>query len=74
MQDPAPEELLNVIRCNCKSTSRNQCGLRTNCACLNNGLVCVTACGGCNGMDCCNSTRRDDLDEDDGNIFDNVFC
>jgi hypothetical protein len=50
-QEPAPPEMLNVITCNCKSTSKNQCG-SVQCTCRKNGLVCVSACGDCHG-DCC---------------------
>jgi hypothetical protein len=53
-QEPAPPELLKVIRCTCKSDSRNQCGSNA-CTCRRNGLTCVSACGKCHGTDCLNT-------------------
>ena len=54
--EPAPEELLKVIRCSCKSKSRNQCASNI-CTCRKNGLRCVAACGGCHGDACMNSEQ-----------------
>jgi hypothetical protein len=50
-QEPAPAELLKVIRCSCETDSRNQCGGNA-CTCRRNGLACVSACGKCRGTDC----------------------
>ena len=48
-REVAPENILKVIRCNCKE-SRNQC--ETNrCSCRKNGLPCFTTCGKCHGED-----------------------
>ena len=44
--DVAPENLLKVIRCNCKATSKNQCGTNL-CSCRKHGLKCVSTCGEC---------------------------
>jgi hypothetical protein len=52
-REPGPPELLNVIRCCCKSTN-NQCA-STSCTCRKNGLLCVSACGKCHGVDCMNT-------------------
>ena len=49
--DVAPESLLKVIRCNCKTTSKNQCGTNL-CSCRKHGLRCVTTCGECFGESC----------------------
>lgn len=49
----APDNLLKVIRCKCKKTSKNQCGSNI-CTCRKHGLKCVAACGGCHGEDCNN--------------------
>ena len=49
--DVAPENLLKVIRCNCKTTSRNQCGSNL-CSCRKHGLKCVSTCGNCFGESC----------------------
>ena len=80
--DPAPPEILNVIRCKCKSASMCQC-LTNVCSCRKNGLHCVAACDECHGWNC-NNVSEDkadisDSDDDDGqyetddferNIFD----
>ena len=42
--DVAPESLLKVIRCRCKSTSQNQCGTNL-CSCRKHGLKCVSTWG-----------------------------
>lgn len=62
----APEFLLKVIRCNCKSSSRNACATQV-CTCKKNGLPCVPACGSCRGLSCCNSEI-----ETESNIVDNT--
>ena len=78
-KEPAPEELLNVIRCNCRLTSKNPCGGKQ-CSCRANGLNCVAACGDCRGTDCQNCTQpeltEDDQNENDDeldNLFDIIF-
>ena len=63
--DPAPEWLLKVIRCNCKSTSLRQCSSKS-CSCQRNGLHCVDACGDCHGEGCGNS-EPPPVDSDDEN-------
>ena len=75
--DPAPEWLLNYVRCQCKQTSKNPCGTQT-CSCRKNGLSCVQVCSGCHGESCNNQSESQgnsdsDSDEDcdfDRNIFD----
>ncbi|XP_066914872.1 uncharacterized protein [Clytia hemisphaerica] len=52
--DAAPEWLLKVVRCNCKTSSRRPCSSNL-CSCRRNGLYCVAACGGCHGEGCENS-------------------
>ena len=51
--EAAPGIVLNVIRCNCKLTSRNTCSTML-CSCKKHGLPCVTACGDCQGKNCHN--------------------
>jgi len=51
--EPAPADLLKVIRCNCKRTSVNQ-RVTSVCTCRRNGLHCISACGGCHGEFCVN--------------------
>ena len=48
----APENVLKVIRCKCKSKKR-QCETNV-CTCRKNGIKCMTACGGCHGESCNN--------------------
>jgi hypothetical protein len=45
----APDEVLNVVRCNCKAGCAS-----TACTCRKNGLTCVAACGHCHGETCSN--------------------
>ena len=65
--EPAPSDLLKVIRCNCKSSTSNQC-LTNVCTCRKNGLHCIAACGNCHGLSCFNSFPPDldwDIDAED---------
>ena len=58
----APEDLLNVIRCKCKSSCTSNL-----CSCKKNGLHCVTACANCHGDSCLNvdkSTQHETADAD----------
>ena len=48
----APENILKVIRCKCKSKKR-QCETNV-CTCRKNGIKCMAACGGCRGENCSN--------------------
>jgi len=43
-----PEEILNLISCNCKSACKNACGRRRL------GLLCTNLCGQCQGISCTN--------------------
>ena len=52
---PAPEELLNVIRCGCTTDCSSQ-----RCSCRKVGLGCTNACGGCRGTSCLNSYLIED--------------
>ena len=65
---PAPDFLLNVVRCNCKTSSRNTCGT-TLCSCRKNGLKCVQACGDCRGVACENAdTIQIDVSDKDEDV------
>ncbi|KAK6191116.1 hypothetical protein SNE40_002860 [Patella caerulea] len=57
---PAPQELLDIVRCNCKS------GCNTaRCTCLKNGLECSMACGDCKGVcENCSVFPSDVMEED----------
>lgn len=51
---PAPEELLKIIRCNCKSNCESK-----RCNCKRHGIVCSMSCGECRGTSCSNSIDGD---------------
>ena len=46
---PAPQQLLKVVRCGCKT----DCSRKT-CSCLKYGLKCTEACQNCRGISCDN--------------------
>lgn len=52
---PAPEELLNLISCNCKK------GCQRACQCRSTGLHCSSMCGHCRGDGCSNVLLEADL-------------
>ena len=49
----APDELLNVIDCNCKTDCAT-----VRCSCRRHGLVCTLGCGECRGESCMNSINK----------------
>ena len=57
--DPASNELLRIVRCNCQTDCST---LR--CSCRKHGLNCSVACGNCRGSECCNSNPEMDLDDE----------
>ena len=65
---------MNIVRCNCKQSSKNQCGSNL-CSCRENGLSCVSACGGCCGIGYCNGNVNieEDVSDDDIENYDNLF-
>ena len=78
-QTPAPDEILNDIRCNCKVSSKSPCG-GSRWSCHSNGLHCVAVCGDCRRMECQNCGKCEALTEDtdqvknfDDGAFDNLF-
>ena len=48
---PAPDGILNVVRCKCKAGSERSCVTQL-CSCRKHGLPCVAACKNCNGEAC----------------------
>ena len=48
----APDELINVICCKCKSNCDNR-----RCSCRKHGLQCTTACTDCRGRSCSNAEQ-----------------
>lgn len=58
---PAPEKLLLVSKCNCRSGCNTQ-----RCSCKKHNIECSSLCGHCKGLTCSNSPVPDFvLDEDD---------
>jgi len=51
---PAPEKLLNVVRCNCKVNCDSK-----RCWCRKHGLECSSGCGTCRGISCTISGTAD---------------
>ena len=47
--DIAPDHMLTVVHCNCKSNCSSFI-----CLCRKHGLKCVSACGNCHGSECTN--------------------
>src|SRR6218665_19439 len=58
---PAPGEILNVVRCKCKVEGRRPCSTRL-CSCMKHGLSCVAACKNCYGDQCENVAKTDNDD------------
>ena len=56
---PAPENLLAIVRCNCKG----KCD-KGMCTCREHGLPCSHACGTCNGRSCENREEIDFFTDD----------
>lgn len=57
---PAPEELLKVVRCSC----RQDCG-SMRCSCRKHGLDCSISCSECRGVGCTNSKLQSLSDSED---------
>ena len=65
VKDPAPEELLELIRCKYHS----ECNTKR-CSCRGHGLECSMSCSDCNGVSCLNHKTVDvdnGVDTDDMN-------
>lgn len=73
---PAPDFLLNYVRCKCKTTTKNPCGT-AHCSCRKHGLKCVAACGDCRGELCSNIMVTEERiindDDDDEQLERNIF-
>jgi len=57
---PAPDELLLLISCNCKTPCVNAC------SCRRVGFDCTSMCGTCNGVYCTNISTDDPEVPEDG--------
>ena len=58
-QPPAPDNLLNLISCNCKA------GCEQGCGCRKAGIQCLLLCGHCRGSGCNNYTKPEADEEAD---------
>jgi len=56
----APDNILNVVRCKCRVSTRRPCSSML-CSCRKHGLECVAACKDCHGTGCENVTVEDDM-------------
>ena len=71
--EPGPAELLNVIRCNCKRSTKNPCGAN-NCSCRKISLPCVTACRNFHGSNCTSVSKFEITDDSEDESFErNAF-
>ncbi len=59
-KDVAPKDLLNVVRCSCKT----DCDKRK-CTCKKHGLKCTVACKHCQGVSCLNCQSVEDCSDDE---------
>ena len=63
---PAPDNILNIIKCNCKANCDSK-----RCTCRKSGLECSMACGECRGM-CSNGISQieeeDEVENDSANL------
>ena len=67
-QAAAPAEILNVVRCKCKTACTSSL-----CSCRKNGIYCVSACGNCHGDSCMNIDKDTNYSHGDvGNDSDSV--
>lgn len=57
--EPAPESILQLISCNCKTDCSSRCG------CRKAGLRCSEICGHCQGMQCLNACMEPICDSED---------
>ena len=71
-KDAASGNILKVINCWCKSTSKNQCETHL-WSCKKNGLKCMPSYGECHGEDC-NNKEVNKLPILIGNGMNSVLC
>ena len=69
-----PDNILRFVLYNCNISKKRLCSTNTF-SCKKHGLVCVSACGNCNGIDCENCENEVDMNDfsdkdEDRNIFD----
>ena len=65
---PAPDTLLNLISCNCKT------GCERGCGCRKAGIHCSPLCGQCRGGGCSNSEMPETDEQEDDEPNSEVLC
>ena len=68
-----PNDIISVVRCNCKKTKKGCC-ISAKCSCRSNGLKRVSACGYCRG-DGCDDSRlcSNGKENDDDDVHDTIL-
>ena len=69
-EPPAPSDILKVIRCNCKTSSKSPCGLNSKCSCRASGLKCVVSFSQIVSND---DDGHEEFECDDENMFECIF-
>lgn len=64
-QPAAPENILNIIVCGCKTGCGKACG------CRKNGIECSTACTHCHGSSCTNSSQVNEENDENPELVEN---
>ena len=69
---PVPEDMLSVIACKCKTSTKNPCSSQI-CSCRKHGMQYVAACKRCCGKECENvsqHTNTREASDGDASSFD----
>ena len=64
--DPAPKDLMDVVKCKCKTDTKRPCSSQL-CSCVKHGVPCLAACKHCNGAQCANAGET--VGVEDGDIL-----
>ena len=80
-EPPASSDILEVIRCHCKTSSKGPCGLNSKCSCRASELKCVASCGDCRGTESMNISEivindddgHEEFECDDKNMVECIF-
>ena len=72
--ESGPAELLNVVRCNGRLSTKTPGGGANNSSCRKIGLPCATVCGNCHGNNCTNNLKFKIMDDSEDESFErNAF-
>ena len=61
--EPDPQDLLKMIRCNCKESCNKRC------SCRKAGFKCSSSCGECLGVFCDNAVDDQNMDDETEGYF-----